>query len=58
MNENLQEAWAALRMIREAVETLGPVGCIRAEEHLDGPTFMHEAEELVRGIVKIADTGA
>ena len=30
--DNLQNAWAALRMIREAVETLGPPGILMSEE--------------------------
>lgn len=51
---NLQEAWSALAMIREAVETLAPSGSVKAAEHLDGPTFMHEAEALVAGIQAIS----
>lgn len=46
---NLREARSALAMIRETVEQLGPVGALKAEEQV-GPTFMHEAEEIVRGI--------
>lgn len=55
--DNIREAWSALAMIREAVETLGPVGCIPSEEHIcgqDGPGFMNEADALVAGIMKIA----
>lgn len=51
---NLKEAWAALAMIREAVETLAPSGSVKAAEHLDGPTFMHEAEALVAGVMAIS----
>jgi hypothetical protein len=51
---NLQEAWAALAMIRETVETLGPVGAMTASEHLDGPTFMDEAEAIVAGIQSLS----
>jgi hypothetical protein len=51
---NLQEAWAAMALIREAVETLGPVGAVPSAEHLDGPTFMHEAEAIVNGIQALA----
>jgi len=47
-----REAWEALSMIRETVETLGPVGCVRNAEYLE-PSFMHEAEALVEGIVAI-----
>jgi hypothetical protein len=52
--ENLREAWAALAMIRETIETLAPSGTLKASEYLDGPTFMHEADELVAGIVALA----
>lgn len=58
MGANLQEAWAALRMIREAVETLGPVGCMVSEEHTTcavAPTPMAEAEAIIAGIQKIAE---
>lgn len=48
---NICEAWHALGMIREAIETLGPAGSVAASEHLAGPTFTHEAEALVAGIM-------
>lgn len=32
--ENMQNAWAALRMIHEAVETLGPPGVLIPEEQV------------------------
>jgi len=51
---NLAEAWAALRMIREAIETLGPVGSLQAMEHASSPTLMYEAAILVQGIRAIA----
>ena len=51
---NLQEAWSALAMVREAIETLAPSGSVKAAEHLDGPTFMHEAEALVAGIMAMS----
>jgi hypothetical protein len=54
--ENLKEAWSALAMIREAVETLAHSGSVKAAEHLDGPTFMHEAEALVAGIMALTST--
>lgn len=53
---------AALRMIREALEELGPVGILQSEEHLacnpvgDNHAYA-EAEELVRGIQRICRTG-
>lgn len=49
--DNLREAWAAISMIRETIETLAPSGAVKAAEHLDGPTFMHEADALVAGIL-------
>lgn len=52
--DNLREAWAALAMIRETVEMLAPSGSVKASEHLDGPTFMHEADALVSGIMALA----
>jgi hypothetical protein len=55
IRDNLQQAWAALSLIRETVETLGPVGSVQNAEHLDGPTFMHEAEALVAGIRKLVE---
>ena len=51
---NLREAWSALALIRETIETLGPIGALPASEHLDGPTFMYEAEALVQGIQLMA----
>lgn len=53
---NLREAWSALAMIRETLETLGPVGAVPASEHLEGPTLMHEAEALVHGIQALASS--
>lgn len=55
VSRDMPEAWAALRMIREAVETLGPIGAMPAEEHLDGPTLLHEAEAIVAGITKMKE---
>ncbi len=53
-----QDAWAALGMIREAVETLGPIGAMPAEESLAGPTFLHEADAIVAGIMKMKEAAA
>lgn len=53
---NLREAWSALAMIRDAIETLGPVGAMRSSEAvccLTAPTFNAEAEEIIRGIQAI-----
>ena len=50
--ENYRNAWQALRMIREAVETLGPPGVLPSEEavlKLYGPEPVHEAQAIVEG---------
>lgn len=54
----MRDGWAALRMIREAVETLGPVGCMAHEEYVAtavAPTPQAEAEAIIAGIQKIAE---
>ena len=54
-----QNAWIALRMIRDAIEELGPVGVLPSEEAvllLYGPEPVHEAEALIGGIRKVAAT--
>jgi hypothetical protein len=52
-HDNLQNAWAALRMIRETVETLGPPGVLISEEQVlaqYGPEPMHEATAIVKAL--------
>lgn len=52
-----QNAWIALRMIRDAIEELGPVVALPSSEAvvmLYGPEPVHEAEALIEGIRKIA----
>jgi len=52
-NEN---SWAALRMIRETVETLGPPGILPSEEAvlaIYGPEPVHEATALVNALRKL-----
>ena len=47
---NYRNAWAGLRMIREAVETLGPPGVLPSGEaviSLYGPEPIHEAQAIV-----------
>jgi hypothetical protein len=51
-----QNAWQAFAMIREAIETLGPVGVLPSSEAVMGqigPEPVHEAEALVEGIKKL-----
>jgi hypothetical protein len=52
----MNNAWAALRMIREAVETLGPPGIVPSGEAvlaLYGPEPVHEAEAIVEALRKL-----
>lgn len=53
------DIWAALMLIRDALEELGPVGALRAGEQVSTtPHFGHildEAHELVRGIQRLAE---
>jgi hypothetical protein len=51
--DNMKNCRAALRMIREAVETYAPPGSVPAEEYVE-PPFTAEAEALVKGILAIA----
>ncbi|MGY0573887.1 hypothetical protein ACTGJ9_024715 [Bradyrhizobium sp. RDM12] len=54
--ENLQNAWAALRMIRETVETLGPPGILISEEEVlarYGPEPIHEATAIVDALTTL-----
>jgi hypothetical protein len=47
------ELWAALRLIRETVEELAPLGSVPNGEHLTAEP-MREAEVIIRGIHAIA----
>ena len=51
--DNIKNCRAALRMIRETVETNAPPGSVPAEEYVE-PPFTAEAEALVKGILAIA----
>ena len=50
---NVREAWAALRMIHEALEQHCPPGTVPNGEHLE-PTFTAEAQALVEAIDELA----
>ncbi len=55
---NIQDAWAAFSLLRETVETLGPVGALRSSERVAcaiAPTFDAEAHELIRGIQRLVE---
>ena len=51
--DNIKNCRAALRMIREAVETHAPPGSVPPEDHVE-PPFTAEADALVKGILAIA----
>jgi hypothetical protein len=58
--ENVQNAWAGLRMIRETIETLGPPGALPSEEavlRLYGPEPVHEAAAIVGALRKLLGNG-
>jgi hypothetical protein len=49
--ENYRNAWAGLRMIRDAVEELGPVGVLPSQEAAIsryGPEPIHQAQSHCR----------
>jgi hypothetical protein len=52
-----QQAWASLRMIRDAIgELFGPVASIESEEAvlLRGPEMHHEAEAVIAALQRVA----
>ena len=52
----LQDGWAALAMIRETIETLGPPGAIISEEAVlaeYGPEYQHEAQAICDALVPL-----
>jgi hypothetical protein len=54
-NENRENAWAALRLIRETVETLAPPGTLMSEEAVlakYGPEPVHEATAISEALRK------
>ena len=59
--DNMQNAWAALRMIRETVETLGPPGILISEEEVlaqYGPEPIHEATAIVAALTALLGHGS
>lgn len=56
--ETMQNAWHALRMIRETVETLGPPGILPLEDavlQLYGPEPVHEATAIVEALQRLLE---
>ena len=59
--ENYRNAWLGLRMIREAVETLGPPGALLSQDGVlrkYGPEPIHEAQAIVDAWTVIIGTPA
>jgi hypothetical protein len=55
--ENYRNAWDGLRMIREAVETLGPPGVLLSRDGVlreHGREPIHEAEAIVNALTTMA----
>jgi hypothetical protein len=54
--DNVQNGWAALRMIRETVETLGPPGALPSRDTVlieHGPEAVHEAQAIVEALRRL-----
>jgi hypothetical protein len=54
--QSYQNAWAALRIIREAVERLGPPGALISEEAVllhYGPEPVHEGQAIVDALTML-----
>ena len=54
--ENYQKALAALRMIRETIETLGPPGALPSRDTVlieRGPEPIHEGQAIVDALRKL-----
>ncbi len=54
--ENMQNAWAALRMIRETIEALGPPARWRRADAVlihYGPEPVHEGQAIVDALRKL-----
>jgi hypothetical protein len=61
LRDNYQNAWAALRMIRETIETLGPPGALPSGEAvvmLYGPEPIHEGQAIVDALRKLLSASA
>jgi hypothetical protein len=56
--DNYRNAWAGLRMIRDAIGKLGPPGVLASEERvvrLYGPEPVHEAQAIVDALKRWRD---
>ena len=56
--ENIRNAWAALKLVRMAIEQTCPAGVLPSEEAvllLYGPEPVHEGEALAKAIVETVE---
>jgi hypothetical protein len=57
-NEGIRNAWAALKLVRMAIEQTCPAGMLPSEEAvllLYGPEPIHEGEALAKGIIETVE---
>jgi hypothetical protein len=55
-HEKYQNAWAALRMIRETIETLGPPGALPSRDTVLielGPEPIHEGQAISEALARL-----
>ncbi|TIL57646.1 hypothetical protein [Mesorhizobium sp.] len=56
--ENIRNAWAALKLVRAAIEQTCPAGVLPSEEAvvlLYGPEPIHEGEALAKAIIETVE---
>ncbi|UVC12883.1 PAC2 family protein [Mesorhizobium onobrychidis] len=56
--ENIRNAWAALKLVRMAIEQTCPAGVLPSEEAvllLFGPEPVHEGEALAKAIIETVE---
>ncbi|SIT53170.1 conserved hypothetical protein [Mesorhizobium prunaredense] len=56
--ENIRNAWAALKLVRMAIEQTCPAGVLPSEEAvvlLYGPEPVHEGEALAKAIIETVE---
>lgn len=49
--EIAQNGRVALRMLREVIELCAPIGSVASEEYAEGPEQVHEAMQLIDGVL-------
>lgn len=57
-HDNIQNAWAALKLVRMAIEETCPAGVLPSEDAvllLYGPEPIHEGEALAKAIIETVE---